>query len=229
MVVGRTGCGSHHGGTSERGSAVYIPKHFQMSDADVQASLADHGAGELITYTPDAGLLATLLPFVYDPAAGSRGALHGHLARTNDQWRHEVVGDALVILQGPDAYVTPNWYASKREHGRVVPTWNYLTVHVYGTLRVHDDPDYVRWVVEQLTAKHEAQSDDPWSVADAPGRFIDGQLRAIVGVELEVSRVEGKAKASQNRPPADIEGVVRGLRQRGDLAMADEVSRGRRP
>jgi transcriptional regulator len=207
---------------------LYIPKHFQMPDTDMQSMLANHGAGDLVTYTSDAGLMATLLPFVYEPAAGSLGTLHGHLARTNDQWRHEAVGDALVILRGPDSYVTPTWYASKREHGRVVPTWNYLTIHVYGTLRVHDDPDYVRWVVEQLTAKHEAQSETPWSVADAPGRFIAGQLRAIVGVELQISRVEGKAKASQNRPPADIDGVVRGLRRRGEVAMADEVAR-RRP
>ncbi len=107
----------------------------------------------------------------------------------------------------------------------MVPTWNYLTAHVYGALHVRDDADYVRWVVEQLTAKHEATSEHPWSVEDAPSRFIEGQLRAIVGVELQITRVEAKAKASQNRSPADVEGVVRGLRQRGETVMAEEVER----
>jgi transcriptional regulator len=202
---------------------VYIPNHFAMSDQDVQDLLVHHGAGELVTYSPDSGLVATLLPFVYDRESGPLGALHGHLARNNDQWRHDVVGEALVLLRGPDAYVTPTWYASKREHGRVVPTWNYVTAHIYGTLRVRDDVDYVRWVVERLTEKHEAGSEHPWSIDDAPSRYVRGQLRAVVGVELQITRVEAKAKASQNRPAADVEGVVRGLRKRGEVAMADEV------
>jgi transcriptional regulator len=204
---------------------VYIPNHFAMSDEDVHDLLVHHGAGDLITYGADAGLVATLLPFVYDRGSGPLGALHGHLARTNDQWRHDVVGEALVLVRGPDAYVTPNWYASKQEHGRVVPTWNYITAHVYGTLRVHDDPGYVRWVVEQLTEKHEAGQERPWSIDDAPSRYVEGQLRAVVGIELRITRVEAKAKASQNRPATDVEGVVRGLRRRGEVAMAEEVER----
>ncbi len=204
---------------------MYTPTHFQMSDQDVHDLLTQHGAGDLITYSADCGLLATLLPFVYDRGSGPLGALHGHVARPNDHWRHHAVGEALVVLRGPDAYVTPSWYASKQEHGRVVPTWNYLTAHVYGTLVVRDDVDYVRRVVERLTAKHEATSERPWSLEDAPAQFIEGQLRAIVGVELQITRVEGKAKASQNRPPADVAGVVDGLRQRGDSAMAAEVER----
>lgn len=204
---------------------MYIPNHFQMSDGDVQEVLVHHGVGELITYTTDVGLLATMLPFVYDRGSSESGTLHGHLARSNEQWRHEAVGEALVVLRGPDAYVSPSWYPSTREHGRVVPTWNYLTVHVYGMLHVRDDIDYVRSVVEQLTAKHEAASEQPWSMAGPPGGFIEGQLRAIVGVELEITRVEAKAKASQNRSPADVEGVVHGLRQRGATLMADEVER----
>ena len=204
---------------------MYVPQHFQMADEDVQDLLRHHGAGQLVTYSAATGLSATMLPFVYEPGAGTLGTLHGHVARPNDHWRQEVVGEALVLLHGPDAYVSPSWYASKAEHGRVVPTWNYLTAHVYGTLRVRDDVDYVRWVVEHLTDKHEARSEHPWSVADAPERYIDGQLRAIVGLELRITRIEAKAKVSQNRPSADVDGVVRGLRARGQDAMADEVAR----
>ena len=195
---------------------MYVPKHFAMGADDVQDLLANHGAGELITYSSEAGLLATLLPFVYDGTS-----LHGHVARPNDQWRHEPVGEALVILRGPNAYISPAWYATKREHGRVVPTWNYVTAHVYGELVVHDDPDYVRGVVEQLTAKHEAGRQEPWSVADAPEEYVTGQLRAIVGVEVRVSRIEAKEKLSQNRSAADVEGVIAGL---DDRALADAMA-----
>jgi transcriptional regulator len=193
-----------------------------MPDDEVQQLLAEHGAGDLVTVT-DHGLLATMLPFVYEPADGSLGSLHGHVARNNDQWRLPARGESLVILRGPDAYVSPSWYAAKQEHGRVVPTWDYVTAHVYGTLVVHDEVAYVRRVVEQLTAKHEAGFAEPWSVSDAPERFVDGQLRAIVGVELQITRVEAKAKASQNRSEADVAGVVAGLRAQGQVAMAHEV------
>jgi transcriptional regulator len=199
---------------------MYVPKHFAMPDEDVQALLAEHGAGELVTYSPEVGLTATLMPFVHDG-----GSLHGHVARNNDQWRHSASGEAMVILRGPDAYISPAWYAAKREHGRVVPTWNYVTAHVYGELLVHDDPDYTRWVVERLTAKHEARRDEPWSVSDAPAEFVEGQLRAIVGLELRITRIEAKAKLSQNRSAADVDGVVEGLENR---AMSDEVQRARR-
>ena len=135
-------------------------------------------------------------------------------------------GEALVIVRGPDAYITPGWYASKTEHGRVVPTWNYVTAHVYGRFVVHDDPVWTENLVRRLTAKHEAyREDDAWSVDDAPRAFIEGQLRAIVGVELEITRIEAKAKLSQNRPEADIAGVIAGLRERGDAASADAVER----
>jgi transcriptional regulator len=130
-------------------------------------------------------------------------------------------------VRGPDAYITPGWYASKAEHGRVVPTWNYVTAHVYGRLVVHDDPVWTEDLVRRLTAKHEAYRDHPWSADDAPRPFIEGQLRAIVGVELEITRIEAKAKLSQNRPAADVEGVIAGLRERGDKEMADAVERAR--
>jgi transcriptional regulator len=174
---------------------------------------------------------------------GRYGSLHGHLARNNPQWKLAARGaaaasseggpmeshpfpTALAIVRGPDAYISPSFYAeSKPAHGRVVPTWNYVTAHVYGALVVHDDAAWTESVVRRLTSKHEAGSSRPWSVDDAPRSFIEGQLRAIVGVELVISRIEAKAKLSQNRPPADVTGVIAGLRDRGDSASADAVQR----
>jgi transcriptional regulator len=206
---------------------MYVPAHFSPDEALVEELLTNHGAADLVTVTP-AGLVATLLPFVWVPTAGEHGSLHGHLARNNDQWKLPVTGEALAIVRGlGDAYITPGWYASKREHGRVVPTWNYVTAHVYGQLIVHDDPVWTEDLVRRLTGKHEAHRDHPWSVDDAPPAFIAGQLRAIVGVELLVSRIEAKAKLSQNRPPADVDGVIAGLRERGDFASADAVQQAR--
>jgi transcriptional regulator len=204
---------------------MYIPSQFAPTDDAVGELLANSAAADLITATPD-GLLATMLPFAYDPAAGT---LLGHVARNNDQWRRGALGEALVIVRGPDAYITPSWYASKAEHGRVVPTWNYITAHVYGELVVHDDVSWVEAVVRRLTAKYEADEEHPWSVDDAPAAFIAGQLRAIVGVEVAITRVEAKFKLSQNRPGADISGVVAGLRARGDDASATAVEQHRPP
>ena len=207
---------------------MYIPAHFAADDESVRELLVRHGAADLITLTDD-GLLATMLPFAYDPAAGSRGALYGHVARNNDQWRKPARGESLAIVRGTDAYVSPSWYASKAEHGRVVPTWNYLTAHVYGQLVVHDDPGWVEDVVRRLTGKHEAArladpgQQLPWSVDDAPRKFIDGQLRAIVGLELQITRIEAKAKLSQNRPVGDVAGVIAGLAARGDERSAEAV------
>lgn len=205
---------------------MYVPEHFAMSDAAVQDLLRDHGAGDLVTATAQ-GLLATMLPFVHDPDRGPHGALLGHVARTNQHWRHAPIGEALVILRGPDAYITPQWYASKREHGRVVPTWNYVTAHVYGDLVVHDDVVWLEDLVRRLTAKHEAGRGEPWAVDDAPPAFVAGQLRAVVGVELLITRIEAKAKLSQNRPAADIDGVVDGAHRHGDEEMSRAVAAAR--
>jgi len=205
---------------------MYVPAHFAVDDATINALLADHGAADLITPTA-AGLIATMLPFIHDPEAGERGALLGHVARNNPHWREPATGDSLVIVRGPDAYVTPSWYAAKAEHGRVVPTWNYVTAHVHGRLIVHDDAEWVEALVRRLTSKHEAGRVSPWSVDDAPERFIGGQLRAIVGVELLITRIEAKAKLSQNRSAADIGGVIDGLRERGDQASALAVEQAR--
>jgi transcriptional regulator len=212
---------------------VYVPAHFKPDDASVRELLAHHGAADLVTAT-SRGLLATLLPFVYDeagggPGAGSWGALLGHVARNNEQWREPAEGQALVIVRGPDAYISPAWYATKREHGRVVPTWNYITAHVYGRLVIHDDPVWVEALVRRLTARHEAHRAEPWSVDDAPPAYIAGQLRAIVGVEVRIDRVEGKFKLNQNRSDADVVGAIAGLTASGrtDMAAAMEEQRRR--
>ena len=205
---------------------MYVPEHFAMDDAAVQDLLVHHGAGDLVTST-ERGLVSTLLPFVYEPGSGHRGSLLGHFARNNDHWRLPPIGEAMVILRGPDAYITPNWYASKSEHGRVVPTWNYVTAQVHGELVIHDDVDWLDALVRRLTEKHEAGEARPWSVDDPPAKFVAGQLRAIVGVELRITRIEAKAKLSQNRPAADIDGVIAGTRDRGDEEMSRLVEEAR--
>ena len=199
---------------------MYVPAHFKPDDGTVRELLRKLGAANLITAAAD-GLLATMLPLVYDegesrPGLGPWGALLGHVARNNGQWRVPAIGQALVIVQGPDAYISPAWYATKREHGRVVPTWNYVTAHVHGRLVIHDDPGWVEANVRRLTAKHEASRAEPWSVDDAPEAYIAGQLKAIVGVEIVIDRAEGKVKLSQNRSAADMNGAIEGLEGLGE-------------
>jgi transcriptional regulator len=205
---------------------MYTPAHFAASPDAITDLLTRPAAANLVTATAQ-GILASRLPLIYEPSIGEHGALHGHLARNNPQWSAPALGESLVILQGADAYVSPSWYASKAEHGRVVPTWNYSTAHVYGELVVHEDAAWLGDHVRRLTDVHEAGSDRPWSVDDAPERFISGQLRAIVGVELIISRIEGKSKLSQNRTDADISGVVAGLQTVGQRQVAGEVERAR--
>ncbi len=207
---------------------MYIPAHFAASPDDVRALLSSGAAADLITSTAT-GLLASTLPLVFDQDTGEHGTLRGHVARNNPQWREEPIGEALVIVRGPDAYVSPSWYASKAEHGRVVPTWNYTVVHLTGRVRVHEDAARLRDAVDELVEHHEGGRARPWRSTDAPGRFVEGQLRAVVGIEVSVERVEAKAKLSQNRSAADREGVVRGLRgedSAGAAAVAEQMVRG---
>src|SRR3990172_4682235 len=175
---------------------MYIPRdNGPPSEDDVTRLLLATRAGDLVTVGDD-GLTVSMIPFLCDPSRRRRGS-DGR--------------EALVLVHGPDGSVSPAWYAAKREHGRVVPTWNYVLVAVHGTLRVHDDPEWTRDVVERLTRAHENGRAEPWAVSDAPAPYITGQLRAIVGIEVEIDRVEAKWKLSQNRSAADVAGVIGGL------------------
>ncbi|MEE2567799.1 FMN-binding negative transcriptional regulator [Pseudarthrobacter sp. J64] len=206
---------------------MYVPAHFDAGPEAIERLLSHPGASNLVTMTSK-GMIATMVPFVFDSSLGEHGALLGHLARNNPHWSEEAVGESLVLVQGPDAYITPSWYAAKAEHGRVVPTWNYSTAHVYGDLIIHDDPAWLGNLVRRLTDLHEASAEHPWSVDDAPEKYVAGQLRAIVGIELRITRVEAKLKQSQNRSAADMEGVIAGLEGVGDQASADAVRDARR-
>jgi len=199
---------------------MYVPSAFAATDEAVRELLLRHRAADLVTAGTD-GLTATMLPFLYDE---ERNTLRGHLARNNDHWRSADGAAGLVIVRGPDAYISPSWYATKAEHGRVVPTWNYVTAHVHGVVAVHDDPAWVADLVRELTDRHEAGSPAPWSVDDAPPKFFAGQLRAIVGVEVAIARIDAKFKLSQNRPAADVDGVIAGLRAAGDSESAAAVA-----
>jgi transcriptional regulator len=188
---------------------MYVPAHFQATEAEILSLLQSITAVDLISPSPD-GLVATFLPMLYDAPSHS---LLGHVARNNTHWSMADGTESLVILHGPDAYISPNWYPAKAEHGRVVPTWNYVTAHVYGQVTAHQDPEWLRSLVTRLTERHEGSMPSPWAVTDAPARYIDGQLRAIVGIELRITRIEGKSKLSQNRSDADQDGVISGLGQ----------------
>ncbi|MCS0636916.1 FMN-binding negative transcriptional regulator [Streptomyces sp. LP05-1] len=205
---------------------MYTPEYFVPEAETVHELLAGHGAADLVTVTPH-GMLATLLPFVYERETGEQGALLGHLARANGQWRAETAHEALVIVRGPDAYISPTWYPSTARHHREVPTWNYITAHVYGNLIVHDDPDWVRRQIRGLVDRHEAGQDTPWSVDDAPADFVDRLLRGTIGVELAITRIEATFKLNQNHSGENIDGVVAGLMSRRhgqDVAVAEAVA-----
>ena len=207
---------------------MYQPPHFREDRLDVQhALIRAHPFGAMVTLGPD-GLIANHYPFVVDAAASTFGTLRAHMSRANDQWKYlSGIQEALVIFQGPHAYITPSWYATKAETGKVVPTWNYALVHVHGRPRVVDDADWLLRHVSELTAINEASQTEPSSVSDAPAEFVAGLLKGIIGFELEITRIEGKWKASQNRPVADRAGVVQGLSQLPDersQAMASLVA-----
>jgi transcriptional regulator len=206
---------------------VYLPPAFVESRPDVVAAfLAEHPMAQLVTMTAD-GLVATPLPLLYEPAVDGMGSLVGHVARANSQWSAaDPTVEALAIFTGANAYVSPNWYPSKHEHGKVVPTWNYESVHVRGALVVHDDRDWKLALVTRLTERHESSLATRWAVADAPPEYIDSMLKAIVGVEIQMTSLQAKRKLSQNRSAADIAGVIDGLAaQDGDAALVAEAMR----
>jgi transcriptional regulator len=223
---------STHDPAPEPDAIMYIPRsHAESRPDELYAYIEAHPLATLVTSSPGHGLFATHLPLVLHRDRGTHGTLEGHIARANPHHEHmramSASDEALVIVSGPDAYITPDWYASRREHGRVVPTWNYVAVHVYATMHVTDDPAFLRRHLEALVPKHEAARDGSWSIAAAPADYIEQQLRAIVGIELAITRIEGKWKMSQNRPAADVEGVIDGLRSSSDpqdRAVAEIVS-----
>jgi transcriptional regulator len=206
---------------------VYVPRFNALEDEDaIRAMVRAIGAGELVTVGEGGYPLATRLPVVWE---GDRLVMH--IARANPHWR-SVPGDsdvpALVVVTDAEAYVSPAWYSSKAEHGRVVPTWNYSAVQLTGRVRRHEDPAWLRRAVTVLTEANESGRPAPWSVSDAPATYVEKQLRAIVGLELAIERVEGKRKLSQNRSEDDRSGVVRGLRDEGgarESVVADQMER----
>jgi transcriptional regulator len=212
---------------------MYLPSHFEETRVEVLRQLIrSHPLGALVTFGDD-GLNANHVPFEFDPNPAPFGTLRAHVARANPVWREfsrEV--EPLVIFQGPQIYITPSWYQTKKETGKVVPTFNYIVVHAYGAMRVIEDADWLRKFVGGLTDRFEASRAQPWAVTDAPGDFVAMQLRAIIGIEISVTRLIGKWKTSQNRPAADQKGVVAGLRESDDAvaqAMAVAVEQNTKP
>jgi transcriptional regulator len=198
---------------------MYQPPHFREDRRDVQHTLIKtHSLGLLITAGPG-GLQANFIPFLIDTQASERGSLRAHLARANPQL-HELaaVDECLVVFQGPQTYVSPSLYPTKQETGRVVPTWNYITVHAWGRPQVMDDAAWIRSQIDDLTRHKEASRAAPWNIADAPESFLAAQIKGIVGLEIPIARIEGKWKVSQNRTAADQAGVAAGLRGNGEEA-----------
>ncbi|WP_336066685.1 FMN-binding negative transcriptional regulator [Nitratireductor rhodophyticola] len=190
---------------------MYCPPAFREEELPALHELMRAARLANVVTSGANGLHASPLPLILDETEGPYGTLYGHLARANDQWKDTPVGEALAIFMGPDAYVTPSWYASKKEHGKVVPTWNYTVVQARGPIEFFDDEARLRGVVERLTTLHEKGRAEIWSVSDAPEKFIMGQLRGIVGLRFPITNLEGKRKMSQNRSAADRAGVAAGL------------------
>jgi transcriptional regulator len=207
---------------------MYIPPHFaEHRDSELHRIISCNPLGILVTNGPH-GLDSNHIPFEFDPSTGSRGTLRGHVARANPVWQEVATGaQVLVVFQGVDAYISPSWYPSKHETHRLVPTWNYEVVHAHGTLAIRDDEKYVRGVVGRLTRTHEAAEPVPWKMGDAPREYIDSMLRAIVGIEITLTRLVGKVKLSQNREARDRQAAGEILKSRGNdvigQAMLDAV------
>ena len=192
------------------------PLHRQENLAALHALIRAHPLGLIVSHGAS-GLLANAIPFLIFPESSKLGTLQAHFARANPQWRDlQTAEEVLVVFQGVQHYITPSWYETKRETGKVVPTWNYLIVQARGRARVIEDADWLRAQIEALTSKQESPRAMPWAVGDAPEDFIAAQIRQIVGVEIEIADIKGKWKASQNRNAADREGVVAGLEAEGD-------------
>jgi transcriptional regulator len=198
---------------------MYLPKHFEQHDREqLIALMCERPLATLITITPD-GPSADLIPLEFLPGDGEHGTLRGHVARANPLWQRAGTS-ALAVFTGPEAYISPGWYASKKEHGKVVPTWNYTMVQARGVLRAVDNAPWLHALVQRLTNHHEATQAKPWHVSDAPDDYVQQMLRAIVGIEIPLTALVGKWKVSQNRSAADREGTAKGLA----AAHADDMA-----
>jgi transcriptional regulator len=203
---------------------MYIPKHFEQPDVQVMYELIRAQPLATVVTIGSECLVANHIPLILSEDPAPFGTLLGHVARANGVWKDLAAGgDALVIFHGPEAYISPTWYATKRETGKVVPTWNYAVVHVHGTLRVRDDPKWVRAQIDRLTAQSEAEMPAPWAVTDAPPEYIEKLVHAIVGIEIEITKLEGKWKASQNQPIENRAGVIAGLEAQDATGMSELV------
>jgi transcriptional regulator len=208
---------------------MYVPKHFDEQRLDVlQATINRIAFGTLVSLAAASGdaepLIASHIPMHIEERAGTLGVLRGHLARANAQWRDSAPGVAfLAMFVGVEGYVSPSYYPSKREHGRVVPTWNYIAVHAHGVPEFFDDPARLHGLVSMLTGEHESARAKPWHVGDAPESYMNDQLKGIVGFEMPVRSIRGKWKLSQNKTLADREGVSEGLLADGNPALAEAV------
>lgn len=203
---------------------MYLPPHFAATDPEALHQLIQtHPLGALITHG-EGGLDADHLPFEFDAGEGEHGVLRAHVARNNPLWQAVTDGqEVLVIFRAADGYVSPNWYPSKQEHHKQVPTWNYAVVHAHGRIRVRDDARFVRRLLANLTRTHEAAEPAPWKMADAPRDYLEAMVAAVVGIEIEITGLVGKFKLSQNKEGADRQGAIDALQAKGKLALAEAM------
>ena len=199
---------------------MYIPRHFKPSDELSHEFLSQIESGHLVTNT-DKGLISTLLPLIFDK---EKNTFFGHIAKINEQSTLPTTQEALIISVINETYISPTWYASKEEHHKVVPTWNYMLVHAYGLVKFHNDSEWILNQVTQLTHRFESQMTKPWRVEQAPADYLQGQLKAITGVEVNLTRIEVSFKMSQNKTKADLNGVVQGLGKFGNKKVAQVIN-----
>lgn len=207
---------------------MYTPQHFNESRVVVLHDLMRACPLATVVTTTANGLTADHIPLIVSETPSPFGTLQGHVARANPIWRETLSNvETLIVFHGADAYITPGWYATKKETGKVVPTWNYAVVHAYGTLRAVDNADWLRSQIEKLTITHESERDEPWKPTDAPEHYIEKLISAVIGIEIVITKLQGKWKVSQNQPAPNKEGVISGLNERNktqDLAMAELVN-----